>query len=242
VAIANSSSTTTYVVKSTTYYHYNPWYRRALYEGDEVYVLMAAPVGWETDSLPAGSEPIEHQGSTYYYHEAAFYQDAPGGGYIVVTPPVGAEVSSIPEEAKAPNEEEPDLYQFDNTFFTKDTNDEGKTIYRVEPQPPEEELTEIPADALTFVADGETYYYVNFNLYVAFEEDGKTGYINGEPEIGAQVDALPEGVTTIEENGQTYYQFDMVFFEEVEDEDGILFYEVVGSPDGSESVELESGT
>jgi len=60
--------------------------------------------------------------------------------------------------------------------------------------------------------------------------------------IGAQVDKLPEGVTTIEEEGKTYHQFDMVFFEEVEDEDGSPFYEVVGSPDGSESVELESGS
>jgi len=230
------------VVSSTTYYHYNPWYRRAIYEGDEVYVLMAAPVGWETDKLPDGAETVQVEETTYYYHEAAFYEDAPGGGYIVVTSPVGAEVSSIPDDAKAPNEEEPDLYQFDQTFFTKDTNDAGKTIYRVEPSPPEEELTEMPADAVTFVADGETYYYVNFNLYVEYDEGGKTGYINGEPEIGAQVENLPEGVTTIEENGKTYYQFDMVFFEEVEDEDGLLLYEVVGSPDGSETVELESGT
>ena len=28
------------------------------------------------------------------------------------------------------------LYQFDNLFFTKDTDSSGKTIYRVEPQPP----------------------------------------------------------------------------------------------------------
>ena len=98
---------------------------------------MAAPVGWETASLPDGAETLQVEETTYYYHEAAFYQNTPGGGYVVVKPPVGAEVSSIPEEAKAPNEEEPDLYQFDKTFFTKDTNDAGKTIYRVEPQPPE---------------------------------------------------------------------------------------------------------
>ena len=53
------------------------------------------------------------------------------------------------------------------------------------------------------------------------------------------MDGLPEGVTTIEEDGKTYYQFDMVFFEEVQDENGNPFYEVVGSPDGSEAVELE---
>ncbi len=45
---------------------------------------------------------------------------------------------------------------------------------------------------------------------------------------------LPDEVTTVEEGGETYYQFDSVFFEEVEDDDGTRFYEVVGSPDGSD--------
>ncbi len=40
--------------------------------------------------------------------------------------------------------------------------------------------------------------------------------------------------TTVEEGGVTYYQFDSVFFEQVEDDNGGIFYEVVGSPDGSD--------
>ena len=147
-------------------------------------------------------------------------------------------MSSIPEEAVAQEEGDVTLYQFDRMFFTKTTNDAGREVYLVEPAPPEEELDAIPAGSPSFVADGETFYYVNFNLYVEFEENGESGYVNGEPEIGAQLDKLPEGTTTIEEDGRTYYQFDMVFFEEVEDENGNSFYEVVDSPDGSEAVEL----
>ena len=52
------------------------------------------------------------------------------------------------------------------------------------------------------------------------------------------LDELPKGTTTVEEDGRTFYQFDMVFFEEVEDEKGNPFYEVIESPDGSETVEL----
>ena len=133
------------------------------------------------------------------------------------------------------------LYQFDYLYFTMTTNDAGSEVYVVEPAPPEEELDEIPQGSPSFVADGETYYYVNLNLYVEYEEDGQTGYVNGEPEIGAQLDELPDGTTTIEEDGRTYYQFDMVFFEEVQDESGNAFYEVVDSPDGSDVVELEAG-
>ena len=75
---------------------------------------------------------------------------------------------------------------------------------------------------------------MDYNFYVEYEENGRTGYVNGEPEIGAQVDRLPDGVTTLEEDGVTYYQFDSVFFEQVEDDDGSTFYQVVGSPDGSD--------
>jgi hypothetical protein len=242
VAIANSSNSTTYVVHSTTYVHVNPWYRKALHDGEEVYVLTSAPVGWETEELPDGAETVEVEGATYYYADWSFFQAGSGGGYVVVEPPVGAEVSAIPEEAVAHDEGEVPLYQFDNLYFTKTTNDAGTEVYVVEPAPPEEEIDEIPSDAVTFVADGETYYYVNFNLYVQYEENGQTGYVNGEPEIGAQLDALPEGATTIEEDGRTFYQFDMVFLEEVEDEDGNPFYEVIDSPDGSDVVELEAAT
>ncbi len=104
----------------------------------------------------------------------------------------------------------------------------------MEPQPPEEEIDSIPSGSPSFVADGETYYYVNFSFYVEFEENGKKGFVNGEPEIGAQVDKLPDEVTTVEEDGVTYYQFDTVFFEEVEDDNGRTFYEVVANPDGSD--------
>lgn len=237
-AIANSS--TTVVVYSTTYYHYNPWYRKVLYDGEEVYVLTSAPVGYEADALPEGAETVQMDGATYYWAEWSFYQAAPGGGYIVVEPPAGAEVTTIPEETVEHDEGEDTLYQFDNLYFTRTTNDGGALVYVVEPQPPEEEIDEIPSDAVSFVADGETFYYVNFNLYVEFEENGQTGYVNGEPEIGAQLDELPEGTETIEEDGVTYYQFDMVFFEEVEDENGNAFYEVVDSPDGAVVVELET--
>jgi hypothetical protein len=159
----------------------------------------------------------------------------------VVDSPVGAEVSRIPEDATTiEDESDVALYVYDRAYFSKQTGEGGKTVYRVEPQPPQEEVDEIPYDAVTFIADGEMFYYFNYNLYVESQENGKTIFVNGEPEIGAQLDNLPEGCTTIDENNRTYYQFDMVFFEEVEDEDGAVFYEVVGSPDGAEPIALES--
>ncbi len=47
------------------------------------------------------------------------------------------------------------------------------------------------------------------------------------PDLDAQVDTIPEGVTELEVDGVTYYQFDSIYFEQVEDEDGTTFYQVV---------------
>ena len=172
VAIASSSQTQTVVVTGTTYYHYNPWYRRALYEGEQVYVLTSPPAGYEVERLPQ-VETVTAGGTRYYYADAdaAFYKDA-GEKFVVVAAPVGAEVSSIPKDARAADEEGSDLFIFDPTSFTRTTNSAGKTVYRVEPQPPAEELKEIPQGSPSFVADGETYYYVNYSLYVQYSENG----------------------------------------------------------------------
>ena len=237
-AIANSSSSTTYVVYGTSYVHYNPWYRPVMYEGEEGHVLTAPPVGHKADALPDGGETVTFEGQTYTYADWGFWQPS-GGGFVVVEPPVGAEVRTIPDDAVAHDDEgEGTLYQFDRSYFSKSTNDAGQTVYVVEPQPPAEEIDSIPAGSPSFEADGETFYYVDFNLYVAFDENGATGYVNGEPEIGAQTDALPEGTTEIEYDGVTYHQFDMVFFEQVEDENGNPFYEVVDAPGDDEVTEL----
>jgi len=229
-----AASSQTYTYSTTTYYHYNPWYRKVIHEGDEGYALCGAPIGHRSDDLPDGAETLKVESKTYYYADWSFWEQASDGGYVVVQAPVGAEVSTLPEEATKHTEGEVVLYQFDDLYFTEAKNSAGKKVFQIEPQPAEEEIDSIPKNSVSFVADGETYYYVEYSFYVEYEENGKTGFVEGDPDIGAQVDKLPEGATTLEEDGVTYYQFDTVFFEEVEADDGTTFYEVVGSPDGSD--------
>ncbi len=239
---ATASQSTNHTYNSVTYVRVNPWYRKVIYDGEEGYILTSTPVGHRVDALPEDPETVTVDGATYFYAEWAFWQSAPGGGYVVVTPPVGAEVSSVPSDATREAEGDDVVYQFDEMYFTEDVNDAGRVIYRVEPTPPQTELEAIPAGVPSFEADGETYHYVNYNFYVQYEEDGNTGYVVGEPELGAQVDSLlsvSDVVTTVQEEGVTYYQFDTVFFQEVEDPNGRAFYEVVGSPDGDD-MEVES--
>ena len=69
-----------------------------MYEGEEAGVPTPAPVGFGAYELHPGAEIVDFEGTTYYDHEAAFYKEAPGRGYMVVEARVGAEVSSIPEK------------------------------------------------------------------------------------------------------------------------------------------------
>jgi len=231
-AIAASSQTYTYT--TVTYYHYNPWYRKVIHEGEEGYALCGAPIGHHSDSLADGAETVKVDSKTYYYADWSFWEKTSDGQYVVVAAPAGAEVSTLPDEAMKHTEGDVVLYQFDDLYFTEDKNSSGKKVYRVEPQPAEEEIDSIPNGSVSFVADSETYYYVDVSFYVEYQENGKTGYVQGDPDIGAQVDKLPEGTTTIEEDGVTYHQFDTLFFEPVESDGGDTFFEVVGSPDGSD--------
>jgi len=143
-------------------------------------------------------------------------------------------VNSIPSDAVKHDEGDTDLYQYASVYFSKVTTDEGKTTYRVEPAPPAESIDSIPDGTTTLIAGGETYYYVNKNLYIKEVQDGKTSYVNSEPPVHAAVDELPEGATVVQEDGDTYFQFDMVFLKQ--NDNGK--YEVVESPDDSETTTL----
>ena len=106
-----------------------------------------------------------------------------------------------------------------------------------------DELRRSPADTGeegVWLTDGYIYFAI---LKMGSEDAPNLGEgsstVKGVHHIGFYVDDHDEAVSTVEENGVTYYQFDSVFFEEVEDEDGQTFYEVVGSPDGSDQ-EIEN--
>jgi hypothetical protein len=227
----------TYVVYGSTYYYYDGvWYTRGVQEEETVYVITSAPEGYEVESLPEDAEVIEVEGQTYYLSENTFYQKIQRDGedvYVVVDPPAGAQVTSIPENVVEHEEGDVKVYQYDETFYTQETDEEGVQHYEVQPRPPEEELDELPADAVSFVVDEETYYYAARGLYVAAEGGG---YVLSEPALGGVAPQLPDGATVINEGDEMYFQLDTVFFKEVESESGTT-YEVVPAPDGSEIVE-----
>ena len=151
---------------------------------------------------------------------------------MVVDAPAGAQVSSVPDDVVVHDEDGESVYQYDETFYTSTEGESGEQVYEVQPVPPEEEIDEIPEGTVTFVADEETYYYVERGLYVAAEAGG---YVMSEPPLGSVAAKLPDGATVINEGEQTYFQFDTVFFKPM-DSGSEAAYEVIAAPDGSEIV------
>lgn len=222
---------TVVVYGSTYYYNDGIWYTRAVNEGETVYVITEAPSGYEVEGLPDDTEVLEVEGQTYYLSEHTFYQQIQRDGkdiYVVVDPPAGAQVSSIPENVVEHEEGDVTVYQYDATFYTPEISEGGDQVYEIQPRPAEEELDDMPDHAVSFVVDGETYYYVDRGLYVAAAEGG---YVMAEPELGGIAPQLPDGATVINEGDDTYFQLDTVFFKQTDDG-----YEVIPAPDGSEVV------
>ncbi len=126
------------------------------------------------------------------------------------------------------------VYQYDDTYYAAATSEESPTGgYVVQPPPPEETIETIPADAAYFEVEGVFFYYVDYGFYVLLEGGG---YGASEPPLGGVATQLPEGATVITEGGQTYFQFDTVFFE-MTSRDASTVYVVIPAPDGSEIVE-----
>jgi hypothetical protein len=217
---------TVVVYGSTYYYNDGVWYTRAVQEEETVYVVTSAPAGYEVESLPEDAEIVEVEGETYYLSEHTFYQKIQRDGkdvYVVVDAPAGAQVASIPEDVVEHEEGDLTVYQYDETFYTEGADESGDQYWEVQPQPAEEELDELPDDAVSFVVEEETYYYAGTALYVAAEGGG---YVMSEPALGGVAPRLPDGATVINEGDQTYFQFDTVFFQEVDSG-----YEVIPAPE-----------
>ena len=208
------------------YLHDGEWYTREIVESETVYVLSQPPAGVEVADLPAPDEIVEVEGQQYHVIEGVFYQQVQRNGsevFIPVDAPIGAEIGSISAEAIEYEEEGDEvIYQYDRTFYMHGESETGDgEVFTVVAPPPSEELESIPDGAVQFVADGVTYYYVEFAFYTANESGS---YSNQAPDPGARVAELPTGALVIDADGRQLFQLNILFFEQ----DGSGFLVVLG--------------
>jgi len=90
-----------------------------------------ANVGLWINTLPFGYYPFYWGLDPYYYYDGVFYQPGANDGYQVATPPVGAELPSIPAKASQVVIDGKQYFNYNGVYYTQITKDDGTVAYIV---------------------------------------------------------------------------------------------------------------
>ena len=136
------------------FYHGGHFYRHS----PAGYVVVAAPLGASVVSLPASAVRVQIGGAFFYQYGSAYYQWQPATStYVVVPPPAGAPVASVPSPAAPP---------------APSTGPNSGTGYA-----PGEVLEELPSGYAAEVINGVQYYRYGGNYFMPTQRDGREVYV-----------------------------------------------------------------
>ncbi len=102
------------------------WFYNQGYYGSAYYPWLGFGFGY----LPYGCYPFYWDDNQYYYGDGFFYQDD-AGEYTVVDPPVGAEVTSLPDDAQSIMINGEQYYEEKGVYYMPVTKDDGSLVYQV---------------------------------------------------------------------------------------------------------------
>ena len=174
------------------YYYNNHGYYKSYY---------LPRLGFTCAVLHYGYYPFYWGDYEYYYSDGLFYQYE-NSEYTVVEPPIGAEVTTLPDKAQSIVINGQQYYELNGVYYQPVTKDDGTVVYMVAGK------------------DGE----LNTNSTV--QDNQPQG-----PQIGDIVTQLPADCRKIKVNDQTLYVSpDGVYYQLQVDSNGNKTYKVVGLP------------
>lgn len=172
---------------------YRPYHRP--YYG--YYNFYRPYLGLSINVLPYGYYPFYFGSDQFYYSGGLFYRQY-DNSYKVVVPPVGAQVPSIPSDAKEVVINGQTFYEYKGVYYNSVLDANGKTVYVVAGK------------------DG------------VLNTDNNTADSNSGPQVGDVVDQLPDGYREVFIKGEQYYvSGDGVYYEKIVT-DGKVSYKVIG--------------
>jgi len=158
-------------------------------------------LGYQCRALAYGYYPFYWADLEYFYDDGLFYT-FDNGEYTVVEPPVGAEVSSICDDAQSIVINGQQYYECTGVYYQKVTKDDGTVVYVVAGK------------------DG----VLNTDQQVQDEPQG--------PQIGDILLKLPDNCRKIKVNGEVLYVSpDGIYYQELIDANGNKTYKIVGLPE-----------
>ncbi|MGH7977538.1 MAG: DUF6515 family protein [Limisphaerales bacterium] len=128
--------------------------------------------GMRIDRLPGGYRRIGLRGHFYFYFEGVFYDDE-SSGYVVIAPPVDAEIPELPPGAETVVVGDTIYYYAAGAFYVQQP-DGG---YVVVAPPMGVTVSLLPPDAVPVVINGTTYYQSDGTYYLPVMQNGVVAYL-----------------------------------------------------------------
>ncbi len=156
--------------------NHNGWFFHSGYYGSLYYPWL----GFGYWALPYGCYPF-YWGSSQYYYGDGFYYQYDGGQYTVVEPPVGAEIKSLPDDAKPIMINGEQYYEEKGVYYQPVKKDDGTMVYQVAGKDGElntgqtgvasvipkvgDIVPQLPTDCRKVRLNGATYYISEDGIY-----------------------------------------------------------------------------
>lgn len=178
----------------------------------DYYGLIAPPFGLTLGLLPRGYWGFNYGGFPYYYYSGVFYRPTEDKKYQVVQAPVGAEVPSLPKDAKPIVVNDQKLYEYLGTYYKEVMGTDGKVKYIV--QGKDGVLNTDKQPEVTVSKEAGTVNTTPATIYT--------------PSVGDIVLQLPSQFKIVIINGKKLYVTpENIYYEEFVD-GNVLKYKVVG--------------
>jgi hypothetical protein len=175
------------------YYHYNHGYYTTYY---------LARLGYTCRVLPYGYYPFFWGDYQYFFCDGLYYTYA-DDQYTVVEPPLGAEVTSLPDNAQSIVINGQQYYECNGVYYQPVTKDDGSTVYMVAGK------------------DG----------VLNTDQSNQTAQ-PAAPQLGDIVSQLPQDCRKLKINGDVLWVSpDGIYYKEMVDANGVKTYKIVGLPD-----------
>jgi hypothetical protein len=173
------------------YYHFNHGYYGTYY---------LPRIGFTCGFLPYGYYPFYWGDSEYFYSDGLFYQ-YDNSEYTVVEPPIGAEITTLPDKAESIVINGQQYYELNGVYYQPVTKDNGTVVYQIAGK------------------DG----VLNTS---SVQDDQQQG-----PQMGDIVTQLPPDCRKIKVSGQKLWVSpDGVYYQEQIDANNNKTYKIVGLP------------
>jgi hypothetical protein len=128
--------------------------------------------GMHVDRLPAGYHRFRFHNHDYFYFEGVFY-DGGTSGYVVIDPPVDADIPEVPPGAETMEVNGTVYYYADGVFYVQ----QADGSYVVVAAPIGVTVSMLSPDATLTTINGTTYYQAEGTYYLPVMQNGVTAYL-----------------------------------------------------------------